>query len=582
MSRIALYQKYRSQTFDEVIGQDYVVRSIRNAVKEQKVGHAYLFCGPRGTGKTTMARLLARSINCEHPEKAPCGECPSCKAALAGTHPDIIEINAANETHVEDIRDLIERARLAPMMSRHKVYIIDEVHQLSSAASSALLKTLEEPPEHVVFILATTDPQKMLKTIISRCQRFDFSKVDTGKIKDHLLDIAGKEGFVLDEAAALKIAELSDGGMRDALSILEQASSYAGDHISEDSIDEIFGLTSTTEEVDLLKDILDSDMEGILTRVRSFAEHGTDFRRLSNDLVNALKDAIIYQGTTNADLLHHLNAEQASKLSDPPMQKLLGMARVMMKAQPDFAMAQSQETCFTLACFDMMMYEQPSVQVVQKTEGTPAENMLAYKPLQPQPVSFEPVRAAAPVQTAPVQQTPEVKREEVHIPVEQPQLLSAEDVISILVSCNKACKQEVQEKLNMIMDPSVPMNRWKNMLRQVKLGAASDKAVLLFAGSQAAVNTMMCESTNRGLYEYLKENGIDRMPYVIQDQEFTQACHSFAARMKDHTLPEAKEITFWSRQEAEKGKTENDPEQRVMALYGAENVKVIDQPKGEE
>lgn len=264
------------------------------------------------------------------------------------------------------------------------------------------------------------------------------------------------------------------------------------------------------------------------------------------------------------------------------MQKLLGMARVMMKAQPDFALAQSQETCFTLACFDMMMYEQPSVQVVQKTAEVPAENMHAYIPPQPLPVSFDPQKTAVPSEPSPVQPAAEVKKEEVHIPVEQPQLLSNEDVISILVSCNKAYKQEVQEKLNRIMDPSVPMNRWKNMLRQVKLGAASDKAVLLFAGSQAAVNTMMCESTNRGLYEYLKENGIDRMPYVIQDQEFSQACHAFAARMKDHTLPQPKEITFWSRQEAEAGKKEDDPEQRVMALYGAENVKVIDQPKGEE
>ena len=153
MSSIALYQKYRSQSFDELVGQEYVVRAVRNAVAENKVGHAYLFCGPRGTGKTSMARLLARAVNCEHPEKAPCNECDNCKAAIEGTHPDIIEINAANETHVEDIRDLIERARLSPMMGKHKIYIIDEVHQLSSSAASALLKTLEEPPEHVIFIL---------------------------------------------------------------------------------------------------------------------------------------------------------------------------------------------------------------------------------------------------------------------------------------------------------------------------------------------------------------------------------------------------------------------------------------------
>ena len=192
MSKLALYQKYRSSSFDEVVGQEVTVRTIQNAIKTNQVGHAYLFCGPRGTGKTTMARLLAKAVNCENPESAPCEQCANCKAAIEGTHPDIIEINAANETHVEDIRDLIERSKLAPMMGKHKVYIIDEVHQLSSAASSALLKTLEEPPENVIFILATTDPQKLLPTIISRCQQFNFFKIRTDQIQNHLLNIAEK------------------------------------------------------------------------------------------------------------------------------------------------------------------------------------------------------------------------------------------------------------------------------------------------------------------------------------------------------------------------------------------------------
>ena len=233
MAKTALYQKYRSSTFDEVVGQEYIVRSIQNAIRQDKVGHAYLFCGPRGTGKTTMARLLAKSVNCEHPEIAPCGKCENCIAAMNGTHPDIIEINAANETHVEDIRDLIERSRLAPMQGLHKVYIIDEVHQLSSAASSALLKTLEEPPENVIFILATTDPQKLLPTIISRCQRYDFTKVRKDQIRDHLLSIAEKEKIKMDTKAAEMIAVLSDGGMRDALSIMDQCASYTNDDISE-------------------------------------------------------------------------------------------------------------------------------------------------------------------------------------------------------------------------------------------------------------------------------------------------------------------------------------------------------------
>ena len=187
MAYSALYQKYRSQDFGEVVGQEYVVRSIQNAIKNDKVGHAYLFCGPRGTGKTTMARLLAKAIVCENHENAPCGECASCKATQEGNHPDIIEINAANETHVENIRDLIERARLAPMMSNKKVYIIDEVHQLSSSAASALLKTLEEPPEYAVIILLVANADLMLPTLLSRSIKLPLAPLPDQVIEEKLI-----------------------------------------------------------------------------------------------------------------------------------------------------------------------------------------------------------------------------------------------------------------------------------------------------------------------------------------------------------------------------------------------------------
>jgi len=299
MAKLALYQKYRSSTFEEVVGQEYVVRSIQNAIKEGKVGHAYLFCGPRGTGKTTMARLLAKAVNCTDPEHAPCGVCENCVAANNGTHPDIIEINAANETHVEDIRDLIERSRLAPMQGRHKIYIIDEVHQLSSAASSALLKTLEEPPENVIFILATTDPQKLLPTIISRCQRFDFTRVKKEQIKDHLLNIAEKENIEMEPEAAEMIAVLCDGGMRDALSIMDQCASFTSDHITAEAIDSIYGLATTDEKCDLLQDIMAGRIESLIQRIWKYEEQGIDLSRYTDGCVDILKDAVIYKETKN-------------------------------------------------------------------------------------------------------------------------------------------------------------------------------------------------------------------------------------------------------------------------------------------
>jgi DNA polymerase-3 subunit gamma/tau len=355
MSRLAYYQKYRSNSFAEVIGQDYVVRSIQNAVRTGQVGHAYLFCGPRGTGKTTMARLLARAVNCENPKEAPCGRCDNCKAAMEGNHPDIIEINAANETHVEDIRDLIDRARLAPMLGRHKIYIIDEVHQLSSSAASALLKTLEEPPSHVIFILATTDPQKLLPTIISRCQRFDFGRVDRELINGASAGDCRQGRISLEDGAAEKIAELADGGMRDALSILDQCAAYTADNVTLASITEVYGLTSTAEKVSFLEEIAAGNVKEVLSRIDGYYLKGIDLIRFTADLTAALKETLIYRYSKDKNLLNLLNAEQAAQLYEGSSgRRILAEIDVLMSAQNAYRTASSVKNYLEIACLKMM------------------------------------------------------------------------------------------------------------------------------------------------------------------------------------------------------------------------------------
>ena len=243
MSYTALYRKYRPQTFDEIVGQDHITRTLKNQIMSGRVGHAYLFNGSRGTGKTSSAKILSRAINCLNPKDGnPCNECEICKAALDGSLTDIVEMDAASNNSVEDIRSIRDEVNFLPTASKYRVYIIDEVHMLSIGAFNALLKTLEEPPEHVKFILATTEPQKLPATILSRCQRFDFKKLGNEYIKQRIEYICTQDKINIDEDAINTISVLAEGAMRDALSILERCLQENTDKITNDQVKELVGL----------------------------------------------------------------------------------------------------------------------------------------------------------------------------------------------------------------------------------------------------------------------------------------------------------------------------------------------------
>jgi DNA polymerase-3 subunit gamma/tau len=288
-------RKYRPQVFDDVLGQDHVVRTLKNAIQQQRLAHAYLFVGPRGTGKTSTARILAKAVNCvQGPTANPCGVCDSCREISQGISLDVLEIDGASNNSVDQIRELRDNVRFAPR-GKYKVYIVDEVHMLTSQAFNALLKTLEEPPSHVIFIFATTEPHKVLPTILSRCQRFDLRRIPALTIARHLEYIAGKEEVHLEPDAAAAIAVAAEGGLRDAESMLDQLVAFCGSTIGENQVLEVFGLTAEHVVANLTRAILSQSAADALAIVHRQAEAGKDLTKLLADLLSFFRNLLIYK-----------------------------------------------------------------------------------------------------------------------------------------------------------------------------------------------------------------------------------------------------------------------------------------------
>ena len=313
MAYQALYRKYRQTNFDEVVGQTHIIQTLKNAIVQNRIAHAYLFCGPRGTGKTSIAKIFAKTLNCTNNQDAPCGVCENCKMAANGSHPDIIEIDAASNNGVDEVRNLIDKVKYAPMQGKYKIYIIDEVHMMTSGAFNALLKTIEEPPAHVIFIFATTEPNKVLPTIISRCQRFDFNKVSMHDIKYRLSVVCKNEGIEIDENGLTLIAQLADGGMRDALSILDQCVAYCSSHIDVNDIRKIYGVVTSEDIGKLFYSVYKKDVDSFVKDIQKYSDMGMDIKRLTADFIHMLKDSLILDYSENSTLVSDMNKDMIRK-----------------------------------------------------------------------------------------------------------------------------------------------------------------------------------------------------------------------------------------------------------------------------
>jgi len=298
----ALYRVWRPQSFIDVVGQEHVTKTLQNALLQQKISHAYLFSGPRGTGKTSAAKILAKAINCEHaPVAEPCNECAACRGITNGTIPDVLEFDAASNSRVEEMRDVLDKVKFAPTAVNYKVYIIDEVHMLSISAFNALLKTLEEPPKHVIFILATTEPHKIPLTIISRCQRFDFRRITAGSIVNRMKLIVEETGVNCDEAALQMIARAAEGGMRDALSLLDQAISYSQDRVTLEDALTVTGSVSQGFLNKLAHAFQDGNVASGLEALDELLFHGKDPSRFIEDFILFYRDMLLYKTAPNLE-----------------------------------------------------------------------------------------------------------------------------------------------------------------------------------------------------------------------------------------------------------------------------------------
>ena len=318
MSYTALYRKFRPQEFEDVKGQEHIVTTLKNQIKADRIGHAYLFCGTRGTGKTTVAKIFAKAVNCEHPvDGSPCGQCPACQGIAAGTSMNVIEIDAASNNGVDNIRQIREEVSYRPTEGKYKVYIIDEVHMLSAGAFNALLKTLEEPPAYVIFILATTEAHKIPITILSRCQRYDFHRISIDTITDRLAELMRTEQVDVEERALRYVAKAGDGSMRDALSLLDQCIAFhLGEKLTYENVLEVLGAVDTEVFSALLRQVLAKDVTGAIRTVDHLVDQGRELGQMVNDFTWYMRNLLLIQSADDMEEVLDMSADHLAALKE--------------------------------------------------------------------------------------------------------------------------------------------------------------------------------------------------------------------------------------------------------------------------
>ena len=543
MAYKALYRTYRPSTFEEVAGQKHIVKTLKNALATNKIAHAYLFCGPRGTGKTSMAKLLAKALNCEEGIGHQCNHCSNCLAVIDGSHPDVIEIDAASNNGVDEVRDLIEKVKYSPIKGRYKVYIIDEVHMMTSGAFNALLKTLEEPPAHVVFILATTEAHKVLPTIVSRCQRYDFSKVDDEDIVNRLKTIFAKENISYDEDALKSITTLADGGVRDALSIADQVIAYSGNKITEKDVEDLFGLASVEEKIEFINKINEQNTKYVLEKMNQFIEAGVDIKRLTTDLLDILKDVIIFKNTSDSSLLVKLKENKVNYLMNTiSNQKALEMINILLDAQSNYKFVNNIRTLFEITLLKMLNITSTSNDIPVKPNNEDKQNKEIKQTYEePKQTNAAPNNSKNEGINSQVLQDTNILNqlandgEKNHI--------DQEDLIKIMVTGNKEMKKALIDKWkNLEMYKLHPqLGKFATLLLNGKPYVMNEKILILdyqFANEAQKANLVANQNSLSSMVELI--SGIKTKIYALSRNESYDASRTFMELRQLSKLPDIK------------------------------------------
>lgn len=589
MAYQALYRKYRPSNFDEVVGQQPIIQTLKNAIVQNRIAHAYLFCGPRGTGKTSIAKIFAKMLNCEDESNKPCGKCTNCKMVQNGSHPDIIEIDAASNNGVDEVRNLIDKVKYAPMQGKYKVYIIDEVHMMTTGAFNALLKTIEEPPAHVVFILATTEPNKVIPTIISRCQRFDFNKVSQKDIEKRLSIVCKEEKIEIDPEAISLIAQLADGGMRDSLSILDQCIAYCSSNITVDNVREIYGVLTTSDIGKLFEHLYAHEVDALIQQIQECSDKGMDLKRLTSDFITLLKESIILDYSSNSQLVSNTHKEVIEKyLLKSPSPFRFNVLNELMDVFNKYNYASNVLDYLETALLKSISnsYEIKSKitrDVIEDSDRENKENFAKSSDLsydltsEKSEIDKKVPKNSENIGISELETISDVSRETLKEVGNKDSkiILNDEYILQLLVGANKTERKIDTAKMderNMYL-ADLEYAKYANSLRNIAIVASGDKYIVVAVRSELEAKEINEMQLTQGFEDFMEQVlGKAKKIFAIDHIQQTRVLEEFKERMIQGTLPEPVDVIISRSNSSDKEKKLSEEEQMIELFPNIEIV----------